>query len=203
MIKFRCPNCTQKIGVNDEGANVPIACPTCAQTIVIPPATAAEFRPPVALELVPAVMEAAPLPFDHAGRFEIGRAQETAPTNGAVQSALLPHLAKLMMDKLVQALVGQRRQLLQNQSTGTEQLAALEQRLVSLQDAYAARLKTYQVKLADLEQQLAARQEENALLRREKFLLNQQLETLENEAVTTELQEALDIPARSHTLRRG
>ena len=174
MIKFRCPNCTQKILVNDEGANAYIDCPTCAQVIVVPPETAAEFRPPVALELLPAAREESRLPLDLAR----GRG-ETAPTTGSVQRALLPHLARLMMDKLVQALVSQRRQLLQTQSTGTAELAAFEQRLVSLQDAYAARLKSYQVKVADLEQRLAARQEENALLRREKFLLSQRLATRE------------------------
>jgi hypothetical protein len=104
-----------------------------------------------------------------------------------MRQALIPHLARLMMDRLVQALMSQRRQLLQTQSTGTEELAALEQRLAGLQDAYAARLKSYQVKVADLEQRLAARQEENALLRREKFLLTQRL-TAREESI--ELQEA-------------
>ena len=35
MIKFRCPNCTQKIAVNDEGAGVTIACPNCEVSLFV------------------------------------------------------------------------------------------------------------------------------------------------------------------------
>ena len=45
MIKFRCPRCTQKIAVNDEGAGVEISCPTCTEKIVVPPQSTPEFQP--------------------------------------------------------------------------------------------------------------------------------------------------------------
>ncbi len=172
MIKFRCPNCTQKIAVNDEGVDAAIDCPTCAVPIVVPPATTEEFRLPV-------VSLTAVSP-----RNQPGHRRSTPPDDaawedeaeyGATRAALLPHLARLMIHRLVRSLIFQRRHLANTQTVGTEQIVALESRLATLQDNYGARLKTYQVRVAALEQRLARLEELNRNLQRENFLLSHQL----------------------------
>lgn len=170
MIKFRCPNCTQKIRVNDEGADAVINCPTCAEPIVVPAASAPEFRPLPAVAAPQFVIETAP-PMTH------GVVSTPLPSERA---ALWSHLAQALKEKLVQALMLQRRQLLDSQNAGTEQLAAIEQRLASLQDAYAAKLKTYQVRVAELERELALVEKDNDRLRQEKAALTRRVAAVEH-----------------------
>ena len=45
----------------------------------------------------------------------------------------MPHLARLMMNKLVQALFSQRAHLLDSQNAGTQRVVELEQRLIKAQ----------------------------------------------------------------------
>lgn len=145
MIKFRCPCCTQKIAVDDEGAGVDISCPTCEEKIVVPPQTTAEFQ------LLPAV------PVRSFG--DVPRSTEEA-----VRAALVPHLARLMMDKLVQALVRQRRSLMETQENATQRVESLEKRLETLQERLQRRLQTYERRLGELQAELAAKEKENGEL---------------------------------------
>ncbi|MCG3180945.1 MAG: hypothetical protein BIFFINMI_03310 [Phycisphaerae bacterium] len=55
MIKFRCAQCNQKIGVPDEDAGKRVQCPTCGSVNLIPPCTPAELLPPKVVASVPTV----------------------------------------------------------------------------------------------------------------------------------------------------
>jgi len=161
VIKFRCPHCTQKIAANDEGADAAISCPTCARPIFVPLESSPEFRP-----------ERAPVPVPVAATHLVPAAEVDD-----ARAALLPHLARLLMDKLVQALLFQRRRMLAAQQTGTTQLAALEQRLTQLQTAYEVRLGAYEQRITELEGLLERREEENrGLVHRQLELTVQALE---------------------------
>jgi DNA-directed RNA polymerase subunit RPC12/RpoP len=126
VIKFRCQRCSQKIAVNNEGIGLAIPCPTCAESLIVPPRTDREFIPHTAdavpLELVPAPAPVARVPW-----------------------------TRLIMEKVLPALLAQRRELLQTQDEATEQLAALEQRVVLLQMKFQRRLAYYQERVTTLE----------------------------------------------------
>ncbi len=154
MVKFRCTVCAQKILVNDEGIGLVIPCPNCRRDVAIPTETDPEFQGQI-LSLAP-------------------------PPLGA--GALAPQLARLMMDRLFQALYHQRRQLLDAQRAGTVQVTLVEQRLAGIQAEYQSQIRAYEQRVAELERQLTQREEENRQLIREKFLLakealDRQLET--------------------------
>jgi hypothetical protein len=126
VIKFRCQRCSQKIAVNDEDIGVIIDCPSCAETMIIPPRTDREFSPratdAVSLELVPQ-----PVP--------------------VVQTSW----PRAIVEKLLPALLAQRRELLQNQDAAVEQLAAIEQRVVLLKMKFERRLNFYRERVSTLE----------------------------------------------------
>jgi endonuclease/exonuclease/phosphatase family metal-dependent hydrolase len=82
-----------------------------------------------------------------------------------VRTALLPHLARLMKDRLVGALLAQRAHLMRTQESGTEQVAELEQRLVTIQTQLQERYQDYEQRIHALEQRLAAKEAENRTLR--------------------------------------
>ncbi len=132
MIKFRCQRCSQKIAVDDEGVGAVIACPTCVESMIVPLRSDREFMPRSAeampLELTPDVPAVTP-----------------------VEDAMRPHLARLLANKLLQTLLWHRRELLQTQETATDQLAALEQRLVLVQVKFQRRLGYCQERIAALE----------------------------------------------------
>src|SRR3954471_2949563 len=50
-IKFSCPQCQQKIAVDDSAAGVKIDCPHCRSTLVIPPSAEAVVTLVVARQL--------------------------------------------------------------------------------------------------------------------------------------------------------
>ena len=159
MVKFRCPYCGQKIAVNDEGIGAVISCPTCADGIVVPADTAAEFQ------------AALTRPFGRAPR---ASAPDRPDPQTLLHSALLPHLARMMKDKLLQALMAQRKLLMTTQFTGTQQVVELEQRLTKIQAQYQHRLRTYEERIAQLEQQLAAKEAANSQLMRDLLVLSAQ-----------------------------
>lgn len=122
MVKFRCQRCSQKIAVNDEGIGVVISCPTCAENLIIPPRGNREsFAEDVDLELV---------------REEPVRKQSWT---------------RLFMEKLLPALLAQRRDLIQTQNEAAEQIAEIEQRVVLLQMKFQRRLAYFQERVATLE----------------------------------------------------
>lgn len=155
MIKFRCPRCTQKIAVNDEGAGLEISCPTCTEKIVVPPQSTPEFQ------LLPAV----PVRFDRDWQRRAEQAEQRAENAlTTVRAALVPHLAQLMMDKLVQTLVSQRRRLMETQGNATLRVEDLEKRLETLQQRLHRRLQTYERRIGILQAELAAKEKENGEL---------------------------------------
>lgn len=147
MVKFRCLHCSQKISVNPEGCGVVIACPTCSQALICPPCSDAEFADAPVL-LTPVV--------------------ET-------RSSMLPHLARLMMDKLVQGLLFQRRELMDTHAAAAEQIAVMEQRLALLQTKWQRRLSFYEERVAALEVDLKTKAAENCQLQEEIRQLRRQV----------------------------
>ena len=124
MVKFRCQRCSQKIAVNDEGIGVIIACPTCEEELIVPAQTDREFVVPAArLELV--VEESPPPP----------------PQSWT----------RLILERLLPALLAQRRDLIQTQNEAAEQLAVIEQRIVLMQMKFQRRLSYFEERVATLE----------------------------------------------------
>jgi DNA-directed RNA polymerase subunit RPC12/RpoP len=145
VIKFRCPRCGQKIAVNVEGVGAVIACTTCMEYIIVPPQSTPEFQ----------LLPVAPIQFGHDWQRSAGR------TPSAVRAALLPHLARLMMDKLVQALVHQRRSLVETQENATVRVGDLERRFEALQKQLDRRLQTYERRISELQTEVALKEREN------------------------------------------
>jgi DNA-directed RNA polymerase subunit RPC12/RpoP len=163
VIKFRCPRCTQKIAVNDEGVGVDISCPTCTEKIVVPPRSTPEFQP--VTENPQSLVPSPTVRFDHDWE---RRAEEAERRAGnaltTVRAALLPHLARLMMDKLVQTLVLQRRGLMDTQENATQRVEDLEKRLETLQQRLQRQLQTHERRIGELQAELAAKEKENGEL---------------------------------------
>lgn len=184
MVKFRCPHCGQKIGVNDEGTGVAISCPTCVVSIVVPAQTDPEFRAPATgsiltpvapVELLDPVKTSEPLRRDET----LVAPERDGKTAALLRAELRPHLARLMMDKLVGALFSQRAHLLETQQASTERVTEMEQRLGKIQELLQTRLNTYAKRVEHLEGQLAQTQEENRELMHSKFQLAKKIVELE------------------------
>ena len=126
MVKFRCQRCAQKIAIDDDGIGVTVKCPTCFESLVAPPRTDNEF---------------------------ISHRAETVPMELVVNEPAPPRPTwqQLIIQKLIPALLAQRRHLIQNQDAATEQLAALEQRVVLVQMKFQRRLSYYQERVETLE----------------------------------------------------
>jgi DNA-directed RNA polymerase subunit RPC12/RpoP len=126
VIKFRCQRCSQKIAVDDEVVGVVIDCPSCAESMIVPPRSDREFIPgagdALSLELVP----------------------EPPPVERAWWS-------RAIIERLLPALLAQRRELLQNQDAAAEQLAGIEQRILLLKMKFERRLSYYRERVATLE----------------------------------------------------
>ncbi len=94
-----------------------------------------------------------------------------------VREGLLPHLARLMMDKLVQKLVSQREHLLDTQQRAVADMAELEERLEKVHAPLQDRLRAYEQRIGDLEKELALKGEENRELIKAKIqMARKQLE---------------------------
>lgn len=74
----------------------------------------------------------------------------------AVRSGLMPHLARLMKDRLLRKLATQRSQLLNTQQSSARMVAELEQRLALVQAQFQTRVQSYERRIAELERELAA-----------------------------------------------
>ncbi len=184
MVKFRCPHCGQKIGVNDEGIGVAISCPTCVASITVPAQTDLEFPAPAPrsihspltpVELLGSVKTSEPLRRDET----LVAPERNGKTAALLRAELRPHLARLMMDKFVRALFSQRAHLLETQQASTERVADMEQRLIKIQVLLQARLNAYAKRVEELDRQLAQAQEENRELMRAKFQLAKKVVELE------------------------
>jgi DNA-directed RNA polymerase subunit RPC12/RpoP len=174
VIRFFCLNCGQKLAANDDGAGSVSICSNCAVRVVIPrhsvpeslPRTAARDHPtvPVAMELIPPV------------------AKPVATRPSPVRMALVPQLARLMMNRLTQALFAQRASLLDTQAEATQRMAEFEQRVAQAQAKMQKKIAAYEIRIAELERQLAAKDEENNDLRRANFQLAKRAIEAENAA---------------------
>ncbi len=164
MIKFFCLNCGQKLAVDEEGVGAVVACTNCEERIVVPPhsvtqsfcaESAARCRmvSPDVVELIPPA----------AGPF----GSVPAP----VRTALIPQLARMMMNRLVQVLFAQRTSLLDTQAEATQRMAELEERVVQAQVNVQKKVAAYEARIAELEQQLVAKEEKNRDLQRANFQL--------------------------------
>jgi 7TM-HD extracellular protein len=104
-----------------------------------------------------------------------------AATSSDVRLRLLPHLARLMMDKLVQKLISQRTTTIDAQQKAAAELAALEQRLAKVHAPLQDRLQAYEQRIKELEKELAWKGEENRELIKAKILIvRNQLEIEKN-----------------------
>jgi hypothetical protein len=112
------------------------------------------------------------------------RRQRAAEAASLFRADMLPHLARLMMDRLVRVLLAQRTQLLETQEISTDRVTELEQRLNRLQEQLQLRFETYQLRIVALERELAAKEEENRELLRTNFQLAKK--ALEAEAAAKE-----------------
>ena len=87
--------------------------------------------------------------------------QRAAHATEIVRKGLIPHLARLMKDKLFYGVASQRAQLLKMQQAGAAQVAELEQRLMRIQSQLQNRLTAYERRIAELEQEVSAREQAN------------------------------------------
>ena len=175
VIKFRCLNCGQKLAVVDDGIGAVVSCTNCAERIVVPPYSITEFfsAEPTRRASVPVV-----------GGLELMRPAPTADRAGngstAMRMALIPHLARMMMNRLVQALFAQRETLIDTQAEATKRMADLEERIAKAQVTVQDRFAAYENRIAELEKQLVAVEEEKRELMRQNFQLARKALEAEN-----------------------
>jgi DNA-directed RNA polymerase subunit RPC12/RpoP len=177
LIKFFCLNCGKKLAVDDAAVDAVVSCTNCAEFIVVPPHSVSqgEFSRSKmrADQVVPGGME---LIRPHADG-----AESNSPL---ARAALIPHLARMMMNRLVQALFAQRSSLLDAQAEATQRMTELEERIAKAQVAVQKKLAAYESRIADLEEQLIAKERENHQLRRANFQLSRKAGEVEGAAAS-------------------
>jgi exonuclease VII large subunit len=151
------------LAVSDDGINAVISCTNCRESIVVPPYSISEFFSAEPLRL----------PGTPSGALELIRPNyerlESVPATG--RAALLPQLARMMMNRLVQALYGQRESLIAAQAEATRRMVELEERIGRAQTNVERKIAAYEGRIGELESQLAAKEEENRELMRANFQL--------------------------------
>jgi DNA-directed RNA polymerase subunit RPC12/RpoP len=173
VIKFRCPACGRKIAANDEAADRDVDCPSCAQRIVVPLQSMVEFqacaKPPRQLRAVPVLTpNLISVPPPHLSAAPL--ASDPSPPPGMplpaqeLRRGLMPHLARLMTNRLFQAVLSQRAHLLGSQHHATAALLALEQRMIKIQQQYQSRIAVYEERVHELERQVRILRTENQAL---------------------------------------
>jgi len=173
VIKFRCRRCGQKIGVNDEGAGVIIACTNCEVQIVVPLGSDKEFQPSNAKDvIIDLPVFATNLQYPDSNVTE----PPSPPNHGSasdhvIRSGVVSQLARLMMDKLFRATYTQRQQLIDSQRRATEQVMQMEARVEKIHQQFQWRLQAEERRTAELELELASKEAEfNELVRINKIL---------------------------------
>jgi DNA-directed RNA polymerase subunit RPC12/RpoP len=164
VIKFRCLNCGQKLAVTEDGIGAVVSCTNCAERIVVPPYSITEF-----FRAEPKRSQGTPV----AGGLQLIRPdsdhREALPAT--LRAALIPQLARMMMNRLVQALFAQRETLIDTQEEATQRMTELEERIAKAQVNVQGRFAAYENRIAELEKLLAAKEEENRELMRQNFQL--------------------------------
>jgi DNA-directed RNA polymerase subunit RPC12/RpoP len=181
VIKFRCLNCGQKLAVVEDGIGAVVSCTNCAERIVVPPYSITEFfsAEPTRRAGV-SVTGGLQLIRPTAERVEGGRAASRMALTPTLKSGLIPHLARLMMNRLVQALFAQRESLIDTQAEATKRMVDLEERIARAQVSVQERFAAYENRIAELEKQLAAADEEKRELMRQNFQLARKALEAEN-----------------------
>ena len=103
---------------------------------------------------------------------QVASAVSMPPRNS--QEWLLPHLARILKDKLVRKLLNQRSSLLDTQEKAAADVAELEERLAKIHAPLQERLRAYEQRIQDLERELAQKGEENRELIRAKIQLTKE-----------------------------
>ncbi|MDB6121329.1 MAG: hypothetical protein JWQ71_322 [Pedosphaera sp.] len=107
--------------------------------------------------------------------------EQPSGTTEAVKAGLIPHLTRLLKEKVVMRLISNRETLLDTQEAATLEITTLEERLEKIQAPLGERLKAYEKRITELEKELEAKGEENRELIKAKILLaKKQLETERN-----------------------
>jgi len=152
------------LAVSDDGVNAVISCTNCREAIVVPPYSISEF------------FSAEPL--HHPNPPSGGGLELIRPNHARVESvtaitraALIPQLARMMMNRLVQAVFAQRESLIDTQAEATRRMAELEERISRAQTNVERKIAAYEGRIGELESQLAAKEEENRELMRANFQL--------------------------------
>lgn len=164
MIKFCCLNCGQKLAVSDDGVNAVISCTNCKEYIVVPPYSISELFPAYPLRRPVA-------PSSGAVELIPPNPGQTENIPATVRGALIPHLARMKMNRLVQALFAQRESLIDTQAQATRRMEELEERISRAQTNVEKKIALYESRITELESQLATKEEENRELMRTNFQL--------------------------------
>jgi len=181
VIKFRCLNCGQKLAVVEDGIGGVVSCTNCGDPIVVPPYSITEFfsAEPTRRAGVPVTggLQLIRPTTERVDGRPVASRMALTPT---IMSGLIPHLARLMMNRLVQALFAQRASLIDTQAEATQRVADLEDRIARAQLSLQERFAAYDNRIAELEKQLAAADEEKRELMRQNFQLARKLLEAEN-----------------------
>jgi DNA-directed RNA polymerase subunit RPC12/RpoP len=198
VIKFRCLNCGQKLAVAEDGIGAVVSCSNCAQQIVVPPYSITEK-----FSAEPIRHASTPV----AGGMDLIRPAPTAERAGsgplALRMALIPHLARMMMNRLVQALFAQRETLIDTQSEASKRMADLEERIAKAQETVQGRFAAYENRIAELEKQLLAAEEEKRELMRQNFQLARKALEAENLAASAATENVRPLGATRVDLSRA
>ena len=100
-----------------------------------------------------------------------GEGGEAMGQASEMRERLAPHLARLMMNKLVGGLISQRKEMIATQEKAAADLAAFEAHLEKIRAPLEERLRAYEQRITELEKELAARGEENQELLKAKILM--------------------------------
>jgi hypothetical protein len=104
--------------------------------------------------------------------------QRARQATDLVRQGLIPHLARLMKDRLFRGVFSQRAQLLLTQEAGAGQVAELEQRLAKIQSQMQNRFGAYERRIAELEKEVTAKERINRELLQAKATLMRQEQEL-------------------------
>jgi hypothetical protein len=84
--------------------------------------------------------------------------ESQSETTAEARSGLIPHLSRLMREKLFVWLSSQRTQLLDSHETGTKQVLSLEERLERIQGRFQHRLIAQEQRIAELEKDVQTKE---------------------------------------------
>ena len=131
-----------------------IACPTCAEHIVVPLGAADRELPACGHDHAP----------EHWQKRALAAEARAEQATSMVRAGLLPQIARFLTNDLVKKLVFQRAELLASQNQAADEVEDLAGRLENLETAPDSWREFYKRRIAELEKQLETRSEENRTL---------------------------------------